>query len=81
MGVDKKQERVPAMTMAGNQTLPFQFRLVHSRPLVQPILAASFMSTESEKLLEKGQGLIFLRPKKESQIQMKEKSRREEGAF
>ena len=50
MGVDKKQERMPAMTMAGNQTLPFQFRLVHSRPLVQPILAASFMSTESEKL-------------------------------
>jgi hypothetical protein len=29
IGVDKKQERVFVMTMAGNQTLPFQFRSIH----------------------------------------------------
>jgi hypothetical protein len=30
IGVDKKQERVLVMTMARNQTLPFQFRSIHS---------------------------------------------------
>ncbi|KAL3646606.1 hypothetical protein CASFOL_009573 [Castilleja foliolosa] len=42
------------MTMAGNQTLPFQFRPVRSRPF--PYYA------ESEKLLEKAGANLIFRP-------------------
>jgi len=48
--------------MAGNQTLPFQFRPVRSRPLVQPLLALLRFSTESEKLLEKAGANLIFRP-------------------